>query len=374
MFKFKEFLHNFDESIKSSLETILNIRFSNENWDECTLPVKFGGLGVRTTTDICVPAFISSSYSTLNLVGNILSRSSNDFEISCLEEAIIAWKDLCPEHALPTSQTIQKCWDIPIIQLKHTAIITNAQSPADKARLLAIQRPESGAWLNALPSPQLGLLLDPDTVRISVGLRLGLPLCEEHKCICGSLVDSTGRHGLSCLKITGRYFRHHGMNDIIKRSSGTAGFPAILEPPGLTRTDGKRPDGLTLVPWRKGRSLLWDATCVDTFAKSYLNSTSKESGAAAKLAERQKFQDYETLCSNYEFVPFAVETMGVFSDSAMKFTNELGKYLILATDDKRAKSFFLQRISICIQRGNSASILATLPSTAADKFNEIFYL
>jgi len=164
------------------------------------------------------------------------------------------------------------------------------------------------------------------------------------------------------------------MNNIIKRSLGTAGFPSILEPPGLTRSNGKRPDGLTLVPWRKGRSLVWDATCVDTFAKSYVNSTAKESGAAAKLAESLKFNDYESLCTKYEFVPFAVETMGNFSASALKFTNELGKFLILATDDKRAKSFFIQRISICIQRGNSASILATLPSSSADKFNEVFYL
>lgn len=95
----------------------------------------------------------------------------------------------------------------------------------------------------------------------SVAIRLGLPICQEHKCVCGSLVDTSGRHELSCLKITGRYIRHHGLNDIIKRSLGTAGFPAILEPPFLTT------DCLTLIPWQRGRSLVWDATCVDTFAK-----------------------------------------------------------------------------------------------------------
>ncbi|XP_063371156.1 zinc finger protein 596-like [Cydia amplana] len=42
----------------------------------------------------------------------------------------------------------------------------------------------------------------------------------------------------------------------------SANVPCVLEPPGLCRTDGKRPDGLTLVPWQKGRCLLWDATCV----------------------------------------------------------------------------------------------------------------
>lgn len=30
---------------------------------------------------------------------------------------------------------------------------------------------------------------------------------------------------------------------------------------------------------------------------------------AAKLAEKQKFQDFEMLCTNYEFFPFAVETV-----------------------------------------------------------------
>lgn len=38
----------------------------------------------------------------------------------------------------------------------------------------------------------------------------------------------------------------YGMNDSLKRSVGTAGFPAILGRPGLRRSDGKRLDGLTL--------------------------------------------------------------------------------------------------------------------------------
>ena len=34
------------------------------------------------------------------------------------------------------------------------------------------------------------------------------------------------------------------------------------EPTGLFRTDGKRPDGLTLVPWQSGKSLCWDVTII----------------------------------------------------------------------------------------------------------------
>ena len=46
------------------------------------------------------------------------------------------------------------------------------------------------------------------------------------------------------------------MNDIIVRSLSSAGIPASKEPTGLTRRDGKRPDGLTLVPRQGGQVIL----------------------------------------------------------------------------------------------------------------------
>src|SRR6218665_284598 len=32
----------------------------------------------------------------------------------------------------------------------------------------------------------------------------------------------------------------------------------------MLRSDGRRPDGTTLIPWRAGRNLVWDATVIDT--------------------------------------------------------------------------------------------------------------
>ena len=45
----------------------------------------------------------------------------------------------------------------------------------------------------------------------------------------------------------------------------------MLEPPGLYRSDGKRPDGVIMVPWEMGKQLVWNATLVDAFAPSGLN-------------------------------------------------------------------------------------------------------
>ena len=59
---------------------------------------------------------------------------------------------------------------------------------------------------------------------------------------------------------TGQIARHCVFNDIIWRAVGAAGIPAVKDPSGLDRQDGKRPDGLTLIPWHGGRSLVWDVT------------------------------------------------------------------------------------------------------------------
>ena len=56
------------------------------------------------------------------------------------------------------------------------------------------------------------------------------------------------------------HFRHATINDIIHHILSAAGILAQLEPPGLSRSDGKRPDGKSLVPWESGRPLVWDAT------------------------------------------------------------------------------------------------------------------
>ncbi|KAJ4428359.1 hypothetical protein ANN_24378 [Periplaneta americana] len=64
----------------------------------------------------------------------------------------------------------------------------------------------------------------------------------------------------------------------------------LLEPSGINRSDGKRPDGLTLISWSKGKSLrpIWDFTCVDTLALSHLKSSFNCDGSAAESAYHAK--------------------------------------------------------------------------------------
>ena len=212
--------------------------------------------------------------------------------------------------------------------------------------------PHSGDWFYALQISNCGLRLDDEAIRVAVGLRLGLSICEPHDCPCGARVDSRGTHGLACRRSSGRMARHHNINDIIWRGLTRASIPSSKEPQGLSRSDGKRPDGLTLIPWHSGRSLIWDVTVADTLAPSHLPFTALTPGKAADIVAGRKETKYASLTPAYLFVPLAFETMGPIHDKALSFIIELGKRLTLCSGDQHEGAFLLQRLSMAIQRFN----------------------
>ena len=109
--------------------------------------------------------------------------------------------------------------------------------------------------------------------------------------------------------IIGRSTPHQQINDAIWRALKRADVPLTKEPAGLLRGDGKRPDGLTLVPWQSGRSLTWDVTVVDTLANSYTPTTSVTSCEAAEAAATRKRAKYAEIIQSHHFVPIAIETL-----------------------------------------------------------------
>ena len=241
------------------------------------------------------------------------------------------------------------------------SLLENAPDPRARARLLASATKESGAWLNVLPISSLGLRMDNDTIRVAAGLRLGAPLCMPHSCHhCGEEVDCLAMHGLSCRWSEGRHHRHAAVNDIIHRTLAAAKVPSRLEPSGLYRTDGKRPDGITVVPWKSGKLLVWDVTCPDTFAPSYSSIATREAAAVAAMAKERKAVKYVSLSSTYTFTPVVIETSGVFGPRTATFLKDLGHRLAQVTGDKKSTTYLLQRLSVAVQRGNVASVLGTI--------------
>ena len=80
---------------------------------------------------------------------------------------------------------------------------------------------------------------------------------------------------------------------------------------GLCRADGKRPDGVTVFPWSKGKCLTCGITVLDIFATSHVNDTSSKAGAASDKAFTSKTAKYANLCPYHIILLITVETSGV---------------------------------------------------------------
>ena len=172
-------------------------------------------------------------------------------------------------------------------------------------------------------------------------------------------MSAEGLHGLSCAFGPGRASRHACLNDLIHKGLIRAGYPTIKEPVGLLRSDGKRPDGLTLIPWQGGRSLVWDATVTNTVATSYAMASSTTAGAAAEMAATRKHSKYVALSVTHDFIPLAFETLGPINEEGLAFIKTLGKRIKDVTGDSRETAFLFQRLSITIQRYNAVAFRGT---------------
>jgi hypothetical protein len=117
---------------------------------------------------------------------------------------------------------------------------------------------------------------------------------------------------------------------------------STLEPNGLSQDDGKRPDGMTLVPWIKGQPLVWDVTIVDTLADSYVLKTSEVSGFAAEMTCKRKHSKYSSsiISSNYIFKALSLETLGPWCKEAIDFINVIGNRLIAESEVQNQRKSF----------------------------------
>src|SRR6218665_4063928 len=77
-------LARYDALLRTGLEKILNITFTESSWTQATLTTKRGGLGIRRVPKLALPAFLASAAGTLSLqdaiIGTEISKPYNHLE------------------------------------------------------------------------------------------------------------------------------------------------------------------------------------------------------------------------------------------------------------------------------------------------------
>ena len=245
-FNYPELLAKYDDILYSSLESICNIRLDTDARKQTSLPAALGGLGLGYASVLAVCGYLSSVGSSSRLCSEILNKPFSDH---LYEGALSQWYELSGSTTIPENN-FQKSWSDPVYRTRLNNLITDAPDDKSRIRLKSFEGKLQSAWLTALPSSSLGLKLSNIHLRISLALRLGVPICEPYVCRCGEHVDLFGGHGLSCRRSAGRLQRHSMINDVVKRALGSSNIPSVLEPPGMSTADQKRPES-----WCLGREV-----------------------------------------------------------------------------------------------------------------------
>src|SRR5690349_12634142 len=120
----------------------------------------------------------------------------------------------------------------------------------------------------------------------------------------------------------------------------------------------------------QGKVHVWNFTCKDTYAPTYVASCIVNPGSAARVGEELKKRHYNFLQDRFIFVPVAIETSGVWGSEGLRLVKETGRRITQVTGEPRSTQYLIQRISLTVQRGNVAAILGSIPE--GKKLNEIF--
>ena len=126
--------------------------------------------------------------------------------------------------------------------------------------------------------------------------------------------------------------------------------PFWLEPPGLLRSNGKRPDP----GWHVSCAMeFWQTIGVGCDLPRYLCYFSSRSSHSVMVlgvlhagqVEGRKSVKYTHLAPTYLFQQIAIETSGGIGPRSRAFLRELGKCVALASGEARSTSHLLQRLS-----------------------------
>ena len=182
-----DLLQQYDSIIRKSLSKICNVNFDESSYTQAILSVSKGGIGIASASQIALPAFLASASGAKRALSCILPE---DYVDASFEKALDLWLARANLTEAP-SDSIQKHWTSPLSDATFDQLITDLDAENVK-RLNAYQDHFGSAWLNVVPSKNLGLKLTDQQLRISLSLRLGSKICEKHICRCGKLVEENG--------------------------------------------------------------------------------------------------------------------------------------------------------------------------------------
>ena len=136
-------LTRFDTLLRDAISSITNCALDEVVWVQASLPIRVGGLGIRSVVVLASSAFLASAAATSDLQTAILGEDwmTPDSDISTV---VAHW---CNDFDAPPPEgplaKKQKEWDSPAVAKAAKMVGEAARDPIDRARLLAVVAPHA---------------------------------------------------------------------------------------------------------------------------------------------------------------------------------------------------------------------------------------
>ena len=233
---------------------------------------------------------------------------------------------------------------------------------ADKARLLSVSSPHASAWLSVVPSPGLGLSLDPNEHQMAIKWRLELntspgsppcALCPEHP------LDPLGHHAVTCKRGGDAISRHNKLRDIVLQTCHRACISAKAEAgSGLGHElRNTRPADILASNWLCGKPAAFDFTVVSPLNPTIISEAGRTAGSAAVAAELRKHSANDAKCSElgWTCIPLVAESYGAWGSEAVQAFSRLASYLATRTNSPKSKvaCSLYGRLNLTLVRANA---------------------
>ena len=371
-----EVLLRFDRGLHHSLESLSSSSISDLPWRQATLPTRLGGLGLREAHRSSSAAFVGSCNSSRTLSLRLLFTPSMPFsppdgsdsmsptsvfpgELECRQ----CLADLLPPNSTAlsvnsTQHSIQRALDDAL----KSSVRSSLCSLREQARFNAVTFPHVGAWLRAIPNPNLSLAMSPREFVTALRLRLGVPVFSPPprsiRCVCGHILDVFGDHALGCSSSL-RIRRHDALCDTVYHW-------LLVDNSGVRREQRcssqsmDRPGDVFHPDFSNGKAAYFDISVRNSFSPSHVINAAVKAGAAAQAGEMEKDERHDSNVSSYGclFYPLVVESYGVWSEHSLELLKSIAKKSTLSTGHSfsRAITNLHEQLSVKLWQYNSRMI------------------
>ncbi len=352
----KQLCIGFDELMVAAVTKILGAPITTIQKNQLHLPIKSGGLGIKSALKHSISAYTSSFNACTSFLSDLFRGSIDEYQMLFNEifenNKNVLYAQIGNEedhlHKSKSQKVISET-----IDNKNFESILSKSTKDTKARLRSCCGPQASYVFKAPLSKNRGFRLNNPDFCIWLLTRLGSKNINnpQETCRCGSIMadGGTGYHCQICKSGDfGPVARHNDVRDVLHHYAQKAIYYARKEVPITTDTK-KTPGDLYFKVGPAGKPIAYDITVVHPLSTRVIDGACNRDGYAMIEAERRKIMKYKDLCEKHStsFVPIAFEAFGRFADS----TNNLISWLATGVSNRTGAS----RSSIITEIGRKIS-------------------